>query len=270
MYFESQVDYGKNRTYARGLSRQETRELVSFLSIGLDGLSLQKSKQLSRELQLKKEKKLARSRAIKIVRPLLRDRKLSKKILLILERSGLSLQQQRVFLKRIRKLLLDFGRDVHNQLDLRGLNLQLLPLSLRRFIIALQVLKAEIVHLFRLNREMDFKRIQLERTPTLSIDSRVRYVPLKRDFREIYSTGVSRTLGSYAGRLSYAQRNRLSAFDRKTARNRTDLSKKTRNTASNKSKNYKKYKSNNYNKSNGVACTDSRDYYYKYLQSRKR
>ncbi|GEM_PF-2875435 len=274
MFFETNFSYQKKIEPQRGLTMQQTRDLTNFLSLGLDGLSLQKSKQLSRALQIKKQRQIMRQRAMKIMRPLLRGRKLANKIALMLERSGLSLQQQKTLLRQIKKLLLDFNRGVHNQLDLRGINLQMLPLSLRRFIIALQVLKAEIVHLFRLRLALDRKRINQENLPRISKDRyRKRQEPfLQKDFREIYATGVSRTLGSYAGRLSLARRNKndVSDFERKTTHNRTDFSKKTRNAEQNKSKNYQKYKNTHYSKSNEMAKSNSRDYYRGNSQHRAR
>ena len=272
MYYNTDIQYHRQKSLQHGLSKQQTREITDFLSLGLDGLSLSKKRELSRVLQIKKERKIMRTRALKIMRPLLRGRKLVKKIVLMLERSGLSLQQQRVLLKKIQKLLRDFGRGVHKELDLRGLNLQMLPLSLRRFIIALQVLKAEIVHLFRLGRERDFRRIQLERMPKISVESRRKGIPLKMDFRDVYATGISRTLGSYEGRLSVSrsEARETATFARKATRNRADFSKRTRNSEQNKSKNYKKYQNKSYHKSNDFAKSNSRDYYRGNLQQYNR
>ena len=190
------------------MDKKKEQELYNFLSIGCGGRCKELSKQLNLALQKKKQIKLARRKTIKIMRKIGLDKGFAKKLALMLEKSGLSLDEQRVIMRQIKKLLLDFKRDMHNNLTLGRLNLHRLPISLRRFVIALIVLKAEIAHLFRLELEKQRVIREMNNLSRISVDDRnfgLETLDLNIDNHKTCRLGVSLSKGDYQGMRDFSQ-----------------------------------------------------------------
>lgn len=241
------------------LSKSQEQELYNFLSIGCGGRCREKSRQLNLALQKKKQLKVFRTKVIKIMRGIGLDKGFAKKIALLLEKSGLSLDEQREVAKNIKRLLLDFNRGLHNLLDLKGLKLSRLPLSLRRFIIALIVLKAEIANLYRLQLEGLEKMIKRNREPQLTNDDRKLYLQkmdLDLDNHKKFTMGISLTKGDWDGtRGMFTERNgRDINFENKTT-------KRERNCETNKQKNEKKYYQQEKNFNDKESEINKNDFY---------
>ena len=193
--------------YSQFQQKDTHQELYNFLSLGCGGRCRELSKKLYLALQRKKQIKLMRRQVIKIMRKIGLDKGFAIKIALLLERSGLSLAEQKAIMKEIKRLLLDFQRDMFNNLDLGRLKLSRLPISLQRFIIALLVLKAEIAHLFRL--ELEKQRVIREKNNSshLSMDSRnvgMNTIDLNINHHELSRMGVALSKGDYQGNRNFA------------------------------------------------------------------
>lgn len=249
--------------------KNQEQELYNFLSIGCGGRCKSRSRKLYLALQKKKEIKLCRRQVIKIMRGIGLDRGFSRKIARLLEKSGLSLSQQRSLARQIRKILLDFKRDLHRQIDLSKINLMQLPLSLRRFLVALLVLKAEIANLFRLRCEADLQRIKDEdlRLSKTNKEIGLGSMSLNIDNHKSCTTGVSLTKGVYDGMIFDLNRNNKTQYDCYEDRNinyQNEMSKNNRNMSDDNQKNSSKYSSDDKNinfvlntsKNNAVEIVD--------------
>ena len=237
-FYNGSVNYNNKPTLWQQamMSKKQEQELYNFLSIGCGGRCRGLSKQLNLALQKK-----SRNRVIKIMRKIGLDKGFAGKIARLLEGSGLTLEQQRVISKQIKRILLDFKRGVHSRIDLRGIKLSQLPLSLRRFVIALIVLKAEIVNLFRLYLEGLAKIREKNNAIKLSIDDRslkLNDFALNIDNHKSCSSGVSLSKGRYDGMMDifFKKDNR-----QKTTFKDTDINKCRRNKEQYKQSDKNKY-----------------------------
>ena len=124
-----QKQQDRNLTISRGLFlTPRQRERVKALSL-----------QLSKELGLPKTMKLHRNFA---------PRKLANELI----RSGLNLDGCRKIVRQINLLLKEFRLNTNHLLTLNGLNLRSLPRGLRRFVMSLILLKAELLNVRRIKR----------------------------------------------------------------------------------------------------------------------
>ena len=168
------------------------------------------------------------------------NRTLARKIVFRLEQSGLSLSRQRAILRQIRKLLLDFKRDLFTLLNLDRSVFRSLPLWLKRKIIALIVLKAESAHLFRLMLKRQREICRKNNLSRISVDD---YALVREhgdlDYHKLYRMGVSLSKGSYEG-LRGDKSNDYSD-DEKQMRFDFDITKKTRNETDKRQQNGKNY-----------------------------
>ena len=255
--------------YLTNSQKQNTKDICNFLTIYLPTHQRYRARQLEIALQKKLEIKKQRTRVMKLMKGIILDKKFLKNICSMLERSGLSLHLQQKLALQIKKLILDFTRDLHTLLDLSRINLKSLPLSLRRFIIALAVLKAEIVNLHRIFLEKQRERqISLSR-PKINIESRRicekdRQLKLDLKNHELYTLGVSLSRGNWNG-----VRGRQEIKKEYKEKEQKDInkvfkvkgSKKNYNYSSDKKKNEKKYKLPNKNKQNYKSKTNERHFW---------
>ena len=123
----------------------------------------------------------------------------------ILKNSGLSLEKQLEIAGKLKKIIIDISRGIPIELSLAKLkmNLKSLPLSIRRYVVALIVLQIELRHLKRLREEREFQmRREMQNTIKLSIDDRDRVLLQIDDNHEHYAAGLSKTSGRYDGIFS--------------------------------------------------------------------
>ena len=198
------------------------------LLIGLDG------RRRERSLDEKRQIRLVRKQNIKSLRAIGLNKKIAGELTSILERSGCSLQEQRIIMKHFKKLLIDFKRDLHGNLELGRINLNRLPLSLRRLIIALIVLKAEIAHLFRLNQEKQRAIREKNNTSNISIsDYGLGFYKddLNLDNHKLYRAGVSLSKGNYEGMRDFSKetKSKQNNFYKKKMNFNFDITKNTKN-----------------------------------------
>ena len=176
-----QKQQDRNLTISRGLFLSpRQRERVKALSI-----------QLSKELGLPKTMKLHRNFA---------PRKLANELI----RSGLSLDGCRKIIRQINLLLREFRLNTNHLLTLNGLNLRSLPRGLRRFVMSLILLKAELLNVKRIQREFE-ARIRREReieellNRRSRIDTRVRTPDLEVGRYKKCATAVGLSYGDFIG-----------------------------------------------------------------------
>ena len=246
------------------MTQQHEKDLYNFLSLGCGGRCRELSKQLQLAIQRKQQIKIVRVRTAKIMKNIGLDKGLANKLSLLLSRSGLSLQEQRTITKCIKKLLLDFKRDLHNNLTLGKLNLNRLPLSLRRFVIALIVLKAEIAHLFRLELERQRVTREMNNLSRVSIEKRHHNAQQSygTDHYELYSMGISMTPGDFDGtrgerRSSTPNQTR----EEKNVHMEFCISKQNRNQADFRYKSSTEYNQQDHNNLKQKASIDKNDFY---------
>ena len=233
--------------YSQVQQKDAHQELYNFLSLGCSGRCRELSKKLYLAMQRKKQIKLMRRRVIKIMRKIGLDKGFATKIALLLERSGLSLAEQKAIMKEIKRLLLDFQRDMFNNLDLGRLKLSRLPISLQRFIIALLVLKAEIAHLFRLELERQRVNREMNNLSRISMDSRDfdrEIVDLNTDYHKLSRMGVALSKGDYQGNRNYAYEDSMTSDfqEEKPMYFDVDTNEDTRNQASEQNQDQQYYR----------------------------
>ena len=197
------------------MTEKYEQELYKFFSIGCGKRCKELGRKLYLALQKKKQIKIARRRVIKVMRKIGLDKGFALKIALLLENSGLTLEEQKNILKHIKRLLLDFQRDLFTNLNLAGLNLNRLPLPLRRFILALLALKAEIVHLFRLELERQRVIREMNNLSKISMEDRNLYLnPSRLDLtnHELSRMGIALSKGDYQGNRNFYDNSQESNF----------------------------------------------------------
>ena len=136
----------------------------------------------------------------------------AKKLALSLAKSKLSLNDCRKLLRKINLILRQFKLNPNTLLDISPSLLRSLPATLKRFIISLMVLKAELLNVRKI--QLDFeKRIRLEReienmNRDASVNIGMRNIP--RDIGmaryKNYSTAVGLSYGDYIGPLWSSRR----------------------------------------------------------------
>lgn len=215
-------------------SKNKDLERKIFLSVGCDG------RYRALVLQRKKQIKIERAKNIKVMRSIGINKTLARKIVFRLEQSGLSLSKQRAILKQIRRLLLDFKRDLFTLLNIDRSVFRSLPLWLKRKIIALLVLKAEIAHLFRLMLKRQREICRKNNLSRISIDD---YALMHEhgdlEYHKLYRMGVSLSKGNYEGLRG--DKNNDYSSDKKQMRFNFDTTKKTRNETDKRRQNGKNY-----------------------------
>jgi len=249
--------------YTHFTEQQHNKEFYKFLSIcGYRCRGF--GRQLFLSLQKKKQIKITHQRITKIMRKIGLDKGFAKKITLLLGRSNLSLDEQRKIAMQIRKILLNFSLDMFSNLDLCGLNLNKLPLSIRKFIIALMLLKAEIAHLFRL--ELEKKRRLAIEFSGLSKD-RINHLNMLYDYglnidnHKYCRNGVSLSKGNYAGMRDFSCKTRKTNEREKKINFDFNITKHSRNEADKQQRN----KQNYYNKKQNIQQKNdfNKDDFYK-------
>ena len=199
---------------------------MNFLSVGIGS----PSRQLSLALKKSRELNKSRKKVMLLMRRIFRDRRVSRKIALMLEKMHLSPSKYRELAGKIQKLIKDFLRDMHTRLDLSEINMSSLPLGLRRFLVALMVLKAEIANLYRLRREKEIELFRLNNMPTVTIESR-NYgnmeVGIKIDRSRFGNNSLLSEEKEMANHKDYTQKPKMSY--------------KNYNSITSKTKNHKKY-----------------------------
>ncbi|MEN9782542.1 MAG: hypothetical protein RL208_695 [Pseudomonadota bacterium] len=118
-------------------------------------LSREKAKKLV--IALKKNK----IQAIKLFKSLGLSGRTVQKLTLELKRCGLNLEERKLVLKFLKDLTIAFSKDMFCPLSIDRIShlWHRLPITLRSLILAIVLLKQEIVHLFQLRLERDKKRI---------------------------------------------------------------------------------------------------------------
>lgn len=214
-------------------SKEKEKSLLMGLGERYRDIALEKKKQL----------KINRKRNIKLLKTIGLNKKISKQLAIILERSGCTLEEQRIIIKHFKRLLIDFKRDLHSNLELGKINLNRLPYSLRKLIIALIVLKAEIAHLFRLNQERQRKIYEKNNISKNSIDDyfNLEKTDLNLDNHELYRMGVSLSKGNYEGPRDFKKEEKQNDFSEKKMNFDFNITKKTKNKTDEKQQNEKQY-----------------------------
>ncbi len=132
-----------------------TEEQEKFLCLGLG------PKQQARVRALQKLLKKDRKKAIKLFRDCTLCRGMSKKIAGMLMGLKLPRKERLHIMRLLAKIFRDFSKDLHTQLDLRDIPLNILPIDLRNFLVSLHAMKLEISHLERLRQEREaLNRVQ--------------------------------------------------------------------------------------------------------------
>ena len=265
--------YQKYKT-TQTLSKEQEKDLYNFLSIGLSIPSKYRAKQLQLEIQKQRQIQKVRTKILKIFRKIILDKGITRKISRLLEHSNLSLPMQLKISRQIRKILLDFARGVHHQLSLDGIKMNLLPIELQRFLIALRVLKAEIVNLFRLSIEGHLQRMKLENENRLLLQSRnLGTLILNKDMEHYKSCAnvISLTKVAFDGPRGYDFDNRNNASREtkyKDVNSFAKTSKADRNAEHYKTQNKEKYNTKNFQKDSKRA-TYYKDTFYNSNQKAK-
>ena len=262
-------------SHEQTLSKQQEKEICNFLSIGLSWPSRYRARQLQLEINKQRQIKKVRTKILRIFRKIILDKGLTRKISRLLEKSDLSLPIQLKLSRQIRKILLDFARGVHNQLSLDGIKMNLLPLELQRFLIALRVLKAEIVNLFRLSIKRNLQIIKLENEDRMLNKNRTLEVTkLNRDMEHYKSCTnvISLTKVAFDGPRGYDFEARDDDYRETTYRDINSFaktSKKDRNTEYHKTQNKEKYNTKNYQKYSQKAMYDKNAFYNAHRKTKK-
>ena len=264
----------QQHSYTQKLSKEQEKDIYNFLSIGLSEPSRYRSRRLQLEIQKQRQIKKVRTKILKIFRKIILDKGVTRKISRLLEHSGLSLPMQLKLSRQIRKILLDFARGMHNQLSLDGIKMNLLPLELQRFLVALRVLKAEIVNLFRLSIEGHLQRIKLENeNRALMLNKALEAPTLNHDLEHYKSCAntISLTKAAFDGPRGYNFDVCNSHTREKQYRNINgfaNTSKKDRNKEYYKRQNKEKYNNKNFQKESKKATYD-KDAFYNSSQKAK-
>ncbi len=196
-------------------NKQKEKEKERYNKLGLGrGLDISRSiscKQRARIRELSNEitKQLKLPRNINLCKgfsPL--------KIAKELQMSGLSQYECRKIIKLLNEVLKDFRVNPNTLLDLSRVKLRSLPACIRRFLIALMVLKAELLNVRKIQKDFE-ERIRKQKEE----DNNNRYSKINTEIRtprldvgcyKKCSTGVGLSCGDYIGPMGVGR-----TFDRK-------------------------------------------------------
>ena len=208
-------DKEKNKNLSRNLdiSRQLTgrqRERVKTLSL-----------EITKQLKLPKTINLCKNFS-----PL--------KIAKELQMSGLSHYECRKIVKLIKNILQEFRLNPNSLLDLNKTSLKSLPAGIRRFLISLMVLKAELLNVRKIQKDFE-TRIRMEREEenlnrNSKINTVIRAPRLETGRYKKCSTAIGLSYGDYIGPMGVGQQYNRNNFNTKYRE------KKQNNTKSNENK----------------------------------
>lgn len=190
----------KNKNLSRGLdvSKQLTgrqRERVKTLSL-----------EITKQLKLPKTINLCKNFS-----PL--------KIAKELQMSGLSHFECRKIVKLIKNVLQEFRLNPNSLLDLSKTNLKSLPAGIRRFLISLMVLKAELLNVRKIQKDFE-ERIRMEREEenlnrNSKINTIIRTPRLETGRYKKCSTAIGLSYGDYIGPMGIGKQYNRNNFNTK-------------------------------------------------------